>query len=273
MASPLNASDRWTNHRPGIHLCVSRIPKGRWIHLSSSGPAADFLQWLYKQGRLFEARGVLATYHANGDLEDPLVELELREISFALQHEATSSQVSFTDFTKTPGNRRRLVVLTALAFSLNWMGNGVISYYLAPILRSVGIRSPLQITLINAGLALWNLCLAVTASVNVDKFGRRLLFFVSLVGMMCVYTVLTALSAWFSVNGEPQIGLAVIPFLFLYFGFYDIAFTPLPIAYTVEIMPFNLRTKGLALFTSFATLGNSFNQFVNPVALQTIGWR
>lgn len=58
-----------------------------------------------------------------------------------------------------------------------------------------------------------------------------------------------------------------------YFGFYDIAFTPLPIAYTVEIMPFSLRSKGMALFTATATLGNAFNQFVNPVALGAIGWK
>lgn len=58
-----------------------------------------------------------------------------------------------------------------------------------------------------------------------------------------------------------------------YFGFYDIAFTPLPVAYTVEILPFGIRTKGMALFTSIATLGNSFNQFVNPIALKAIAWK
>jgi hypothetical protein len=58
-----------------------------------------------------------------------------------------------------------------------------------------------------------------------------------------------------------------------YFAFYDIAFTPLPIAYTVEIMPFSIRSKGVALFTATATLANSFNQFVNPVALGALGWK
>ena len=51
------------------------------------------------------------------------------------------------------------------------------------------------------------------------------------------------------------------------------AFTPLPIAYTVEILPFTIRSKGMALFTSAATLANSFNQFVNPIALKAISWR
>jgi len=74
-----------------------------------------------------EARAVLAKYHANGDLHDPLVELELSEINAAIQKEALSSQTTYADFLRTTGNRLRLLVLIALAFSLNWMGNGIIS--------------------------------------------------------------------------------------------------------------------------------------------------
>jgi hypothetical protein len=80
-----------------------------------------------KQGRIEEAHAMLAKYHANGDRDDPLVQLELREISAALEREEALKQVSFMDFTRTPGNRKRLWVLVMLAFSLNWMGNGIIS--------------------------------------------------------------------------------------------------------------------------------------------------
>jgi hypothetical protein len=58
-----------------------------------------------------------------------------------------------------------------------------------------------------------------------------------------------------------------------YYGFYDIAWTPLPVPYTAEILPFELRTKGLAIFTSVGTMANAFNQFVNPIALQAIAWK
>ena len=58
-----------------------------------------------------------------------------------------------------------------------------------------------------------------------------------------------------------------------YYGFYDIAWTPLPVPYTAEILPFGLRTKGLAIFTSVGTMANAFNQFVNPVALQALEWK
>lgn len=70
---------------------------------------------------------MLATYHSNGDLDDPLVQLEMREMADALEREARNQQVTFMDFVRTPGNRRRLWVLVLLAFSLNWMGNGIIT--------------------------------------------------------------------------------------------------------------------------------------------------
>ncbi|ADV25061.1 hexose transporter [Cryptococcus gattii Ru294] len=235
--------------------------------------APESPRWLIKNGREEQALEVLATYHANGDKSDPLVQLEMREIAAAIEREMTSKQAGYLDFLRTPGNRKRLLVLLAMALSLNWMGNGIITYYLSPILKSVGVIKPVQITLINAGLALWNLILAGTAAVFCDKFGRRPLFLTSTAGMLCSYVVVMGLSAGFAKTKQQSIGTAVIPFLFIYFGFYDIAFTPLPIAYTVEILPFNIRSKGMALFTSTATLGNAFNQFVNPLALKAISWK
>lgn len=70
---------------------------------------------------------VLAKYHANGDLDDPLVAFEMAEINKAKDSADLAPQVSYIDFLRTPGNRKRLLVLIALAFSLNWMGNGIIS--------------------------------------------------------------------------------------------------------------------------------------------------
>ncbi|KAJ5462934.1 sugar transporter [Penicillium sp. IBT 31633x] len=230
-------------------------------------------RWLIKNGHREKAHNVLAKLHANGEKDDPLVKLEMSEISHAIEREQIQNQASFLDFVRTPGNRRRLAALVALACSLNWMGNGIITYFLSPILKSVGVTAPVQITLINAGLALWNLILASITSVYCDKAGRRPLFLGSITGMFCSYIIVMGLSAGFANTKQASMGIAVIPFLFIYFGFYDMAFTPLPIAYTVEILPFGIRSKGMALFTSTATLGNAFNQFVNPIALDAIAWR
>lgn len=58
---------------------------------------------------------ILAKYHANGDLEDELIRHEYNEICLAIQLEEENCRVGFIDFLKTPGNRRRLLVLLTMA--------------------------------------------------------------------------------------------------------------------------------------------------------------
>ncbi|KAG8985817.1 hypothetical protein FRB90_004436, partial [Tulasnella sp. 427] len=60
---------------------------------------------------------------------------------------------------------------------------------------------------------------------------------------------------------------------FIFFALYDIAYTPLLIAYTIEILPFKIRAKGFAAMSFTVTLGLIFNQYVNPVALEKLGWK
>jgi hypothetical protein len=53
----------------------------------------------------------------------------------------------------------------------------------------------------------------------------------------------------------------------------SIAFTPLIISYTVEILPFHLRAKGFTIFNLGIALSLIFNQYVNPIALGGSGSR
>ena len=48
--------------------------------------------------------------------------------------------------------------------------------------------------------------------------------------------------------------VATIPFIFLFYFFYDIAYTPLVVAYVVEILPFNIRSRGFAVMVSEESL-------------------
>lgn len=148
-----------------------------------------------------------------------------------------------------------------------------VSYYLALILTSVGITSVTQQTLLNGFLQLWNLLIAVIAASMVDRLGRRFLFLTSAVGMLCSYIVITGLSGSFANTGVTAVGTAVIPFLFIYYAFYDIAFTPLLVAYPVEIWPYGLRARGVAVTLTSTLAAVFFNIFVNPIALQAIAWK
>jgi hypothetical protein len=47
----------------------------------------------------------------------------------------------------------------------------------------------------------------------------------------------------------------------------SLAFTPLIVTYTLEILPYNIRAKGFTIFNFTISLALIFNQYVNPIAL------
>jgi hypothetical protein len=79
----------------------------------------------------------------------------------------------------------------------------------------------------------------------------------------------------------------------VFYLFYNVAYTPMLVAYTLEILPFAIRAKGFALMVRHVmarrspavapylrfpknltvSLSLAFNQFVDPWALDAIGWK
>ncbi|CAK7212581.1 hypothetical protein SEUCBS140593_001551 [Sporothrix eucalyptigena] len=229
-------------------------------------------RWLIDHDRHEEALDMLAKNHANGSRDDELVKWEFEEICIALEDEKLNSQTRYLDFLKTPGNRRRLLVILTVASGGNWVGNGVITYYLTPILKLVGIGDTRTIAQINGGLAIFNLIFAYIGSTNSERVGRRPLWLISTGGMLISITIITALSGNFAQTDRSGVGLAVVPFLFIFYGFYDIGWTPLAWSYSPEILPYHMRVKGVGLQLSVTSILQAFNQWVNPVALAAIGW-
>jgi MFS family permease len=144
------------------------------------------------------------------------------EITLRAEQEAHTS-TSYLDMFKTKGNRRRFFISVTLGIFAQWSGNGVVSYYLALVLQTVGITSVTDQTLISGCLQIWNLIFAVAAAAAVDKVGRKALFMASGINMLVSYIITTGLSASFAQIGASGTGLAVISFLFIFFAGYDIA--------------------------------------------------
>ncbi|KAF2716049.1 general substrate transporter [Polychaeton citri CBS 116435] len=231
-------------------------------------------RWLISKNRHHEALQILAKYHANGLVEDELVQYEYQEICRALEMEkAAAKSTGWATFFATKGNRHRFLICVLVGFMIQWAGNGIVSYYLAPILKSIGITSAITQAGINLALQVWNAALAFAGALSAERFGRRPLWLLSASGMLVSFIVVTALSATFAEYGIKAAGSATVAFLFIFFGFYDIAFTPLSIAYPVEILPFNLRAKGLSVNLTTVFGAGFFNQYVNPIALEAIQWK
>ncbi|KAG8630233.1 hypothetical protein KVT40_001852 [Elsinoe batatas] len=231
-------------------------------------------RWLISMGRSAEARAIIAKWQVGGNEEDPLVQLQMVEIESAITSEKEVAQSSsYKQMIETPGNRQRLLITITLGIFSQWVGNGVVSYYLPLILTSVGVTSVTNQLLISANLNVWNLLFALAAAACVDKLGRRFLFLCSACVMLVSFIIITGLSGTFATSGATNVGLAVVPFLFIFFAGYDIALTPLLTAYPCEIWPYELRSRGLTVTWLSAIIAIFFNTFVNAIALEAIAWK
>jgi MFS family permease len=106
-------------------------------------------RWLVSKGRGSEAKAILAKYHANGDLNDSLVEFEYAEIKDAIIEATNSKQKgSWRDLVRTAPNRRRLLLVFFCGVFIEVISNHffvVLKLVLTPIdlwQRSRSILSP-----------------------------------------------------------------------------------------------------------------------------------
>ncbi|KAL1634229.1 hypothetical protein SLS58_010773 [Diplodia intermedia] len=204
-------------------------------------------RWLVAHDRVDAARALIAKRHAAGAPDDPLVAAEVAQIAEALRLEAAAAQASsYLTFFATRGNRRRFAIVLAVGFFSQWSGNGLVSYYLALVLDSIGYESQATQTLVNALLQIWMwTALEATYEKETELHGR----------------------------GSPGVAKGVLALIFLYNFFFSIGWAPLQVTYVVEILPYNLRARGLVLYNLFVALALIFNQYVNPVGVTNSKWR
>ncbi|KAI9638480.1 hexose transporter [Dioszegia hungarica] len=277
----LNIQSTWSWRIPSIVQGVPPLVQAVVVWFIPESP-----RWLLDHDQAVKARRVISKWHCEGVDTDPLVDFEFTEIQTALALEKEAARTTtYMDLFKNKGNIRRFRVIIALAFFSQWSGNGIVSYYLTIVLNGIGITETFEQNLLNGCLQIYNLITAVIGALTVEKAGRRVLFLTSTGGMCLSYMVWTILSATYNaqatefdasgnpLNGPQSIGNGVIAVIFIYYGFYNIAMSPLIVSYTVEILPFRIRSKGLMVFQICVSFSLVFNQFVNPVALQAIQWR
>lgn len=186
--------------------------------------APESPRWMVSRGLVDRARATLVATHADSDESASYVDDELHLIQTSLRHEMEAERsAGYADMVRTPGNRHRFFISVTLGFFDQWVGNGILSYYLTIVLETVGISKTRDQLLISACLQIWNLPWAVAGALSVDSFGRRQLFLLSAAVMLASYVILTALYGALTTTGNETLGVAFVPFVFVYFAGYDIA--------------------------------------------------
>jgi hypothetical protein len=112
---------------PGIQLLA--------LYLIPESP-----RWQISKGKNEEALAFLIKYHGNNDPQNEFAKWEFSEISETLRLEkAAAASNGWSELVRTPGNRKRCMLIIATAIFSQCSGNGLVSYYLAKILETIGI--------------------------------------------------------------------------------------------------------------------------------------
>lgn len=128
--------NEWSWRIPGIVQALPSVIQLAFIYWVPESP-----RYLIAHDKSDQALNMLATYHANGNVNHPTVQFEYREIKETLAKEMeVKKSASYLDFFRTKGNRYRFFVLVSLGFFSQWSGNAIISNYANKLYESAGIH-------------------------------------------------------------------------------------------------------------------------------------
>jgi sugar porter (SP) family MFS transporter len=230
-------------------------------------------RWLVSKDRSEEALEILIKYHAEGDASQELPHIELAEIRKALELENEARSRGWAELYQTKGMRHRALIGIAMGLFTQFSGNNLISQYLVPILKKIGITDPKIQTRYNVGTEAWGFLVSIILASIVPRYPRRRMYLLCASCLLAVYTAWTIAQARNRITGTAASGYAVLVFIFLYKPAYCIGYNALTYVYMVEIFPYYVRTKGLSLFQFFGRSASVFGSSVNPIGLENLDWK
>ncbi|OTB15230.1 hypothetical protein K445DRAFT_318066 [Daldinia sp. EC12] len=231
-------------------------------------------RYLISVDRGDEAYAILQKYHGEGDNGEEFVRLEFAQIQSTIaQEKETAKAFVWADVLRDPPMRRRFLLAAIVGFFTQWSGNGLLSFYMKKILNLVGITDNRTVQKVILSNTCWGLINAVPVAIVAPLFRRRVGFLICTIGTAVVYSVWTVASARFAIENTPSAAIAVLVFIFAYSPFYNLGWNALAYTYLVEIFPYQQRAKGIAVEQLTVRFAVFFNTYVNPIALDRIGWK
>ncbi|KAF5875858.1 putative mfs lactose protein [Botrytis fragariae] len=265
-----------------------RIPL--WLQMTFSGIvfiSVLFLpespRWLVANDRHEEALDIMARYHGEGDRSSPLVQLELREMMEEISKTGADKRWwDFRELFDTREVRYRTMLTCAVALFGQWTGNGPVSYYYPQMLAGAGIENNHTQLLLQGMQSVLSFISALIGAAYTDHWGRRpqLLISTSLISLLfLIILILNALNT--TTDSETHLTVAKsaaasnaeIAMIFLFSFVFAVGWTPMQGLYAVEVLRYESRAKGMAVYTLVGNVAGFYNTFVTGIAFSGAGWR
>jgi sugar porter (SP) family MFS transporter len=260
------------------------------IVLGSSPFLPETPRWLIANDRHEEALDTMARYHGEGSRENPIVQLEYKEMVEDISVTGSDKRWwDFRDLFNSREQRYRTMLVVSMGFFGQWSGNGPVSYYYPTMLQGAGITNNHTRLLLNGIQNVVSFGGAIFGALYTDKWGRRPQLLVSTACMVVIFAIVCALVATNIVNGpdgkpktddtgtplikRPGQGKAVIAFVFIFGFIYSAGYTPLQQLYPVECLRYESRAKGMAFYNFWVNIASFYNTFVTGIAFTNAGWK
>ncbi|KAH6950303.1 hexose transporter [Ilyonectria sp. MPI-CAGE-AT-0026] len=237
--------NNWAWRIPSALQCEPSLLQLAFIWLVPESP-----RWLLFKECNEEALEVLIKYHGEGDRDSAFVHAEYNEIHTQLRQELENSERPWAELLQTTGNRKRVLIAMCMGVFSQWSGNGLVSYYLARVLTTVGVEDKRTQNIVNLSLS----------------------YLTSLCCMVAVFAMITGVSACYASGGDHAAAVAVVAMIFVYNASYN-TMQPLLFVYITEVFPFVHRAKGIVILQFFVRGSTAFNAFVNPIGLDALAWK
>ncbi|SPO00326.1 related to lactose permease [Cephalotrichum gorgonifer] len=256
-----------------------RIPI--WCQMVTSGIVVlgvHFLpespRWLMAQDRQEEAAAVLAKFHGEGDVNHPVVQLQMKEMTSDISSEASDKRWwDYSGLWKTRSARRRMICVLGMAVMGQISGNSLSSYYLAAMLKNAGITSERKVLALNGINPVLCFAGAVLGARLTDVIGRRPLLIYSIIFCSCCFAVMTGTSK-LSIDDPSNANAAntTVAFIFIFGIVFSFGWTPLQSGYIAECLSTDIRAKGTAIGNLASAIGSTIIQYSSGPAFKDIGY-
>jgi MFS transporter, SP family, galactose:H+ symporter len=212
-------------------------------------------RWMVLRGWNHKAREILQNIRATEDVSQ-----ELTDIEHSVSKENGTWRLLLSKLL-----RPIVWIALGLGFFQQITGINTIIYYSPTILQSAGFQGASGAILATMGIGVVNVLFTVIALPLIDKWGRRPLLMLGLIGM---FISLAVLSFAFHYHGIASLQWIAIACMVLFIACFAMSLGPIMWLIISEIFPLEIRGLGVSLAVSASWL---FNWMVSATFLTLVG--